>query len=158
MKVWRSGASIGAICALSLVVVVSGCNKKESTTTPAGNSAKGVEAKGAASGSAHSLIGVTLSPDIDRPLKAGSSVKLSVTVEYMLPSQGGRVGVVVQDSGDKPAASVLKEVPGGVGKFVTELDFKVAPASKSVRVSVPLYVKGETKSSEIIDKEFTVER
>lgn len=157
MSSWRSGTNIGAICLLSLVVLVSACDRKKEGTASS-TTGKSVDAKGGSSGSAHSLIGVTLSPDVDRPLKAGSAVKLSVTVEYMLPSDGGRVGVVVQDAGDKPVASVLKDVPGGVGKFTTDLDFKVAPTSKTVRVSVPLYVKGETKSSEIIDKEFTVER
>lgn len=156
MKSVRSKAGLAAACLISLMFAVPGCGKNDSKAQ-SDKSAKSADAKGGTGSSAHSIIGVTLSPDVSRPLKAGSTVKLSVEVDYMLPSQGGSIGVVVQDVGDKPVASALKEVGGGVGKFTTELEFKIAPASKSVRVSVPLYVKGETKSSEIVNKDYAVE-
>jgi len=156
MKTVLSKAGLVTVSLIVLMIGVSGCGKNDGKAQ-SDPSAKGANAKGSAGSSAHSIIGVTLSPDVSRPLKAGSTVKLTVEVDYMLPSQGGSIGVVVQDAGDKPVATALKEVGGGVGKFTTELEFKVAPASKSVRVSVPLYVKGETKSSEIVDKDYAVE-
>ncbi len=96
-----------------------------------------------------------IDPDSDKPLLAGSKVKLAIAVEYTVPEPGGIVGVVVQDSSNAPIKSNLREVPSGSGKMNADIEF-IVPNSKHIDVHVPLYVKGEKKSSQVAVKKFLI--
>ncbi|MGH6623611.1 MAG: hypothetical protein ACREBN_06545 [Burkholderiaceae bacterium] len=141
----------GIVAALICVVGIVGCKPSE---TPA----KADKSAAAAKGGGEKIISrVTLTPDSTETLKAGTSVKIGLEVDYVVPREGGMVGAVVDGAGgDKPLASTVKDVPGGAGTTKLELDFKVPANAKLLRVQVPLYAKGETKSSEIVTKEYTV--
>ena len=98
---------------------------------------------------------ISISPDSDKPLRAGSTVKLAIAVEYAVPSPGGIVGVVIQDSNNAPVKSNLREVPSGSGKINPDIEF-VVPNAKHIDVHVPLYVKGENKSTQVAVKKFLI--
>ncbi|HVG05423.1 MAG TPA: hypothetical protein VM937_10840 [Burkholderiaceae bacterium] len=97
----------------------------------------------------------SIDPDSDKPLRAGSSVKLAIAVEYTVPKPGGIVGVVIQDSNNASVKSNLREVPSGHGKVNSDIEF-VVPNAKHIDVHVPLYVKGENKSSQVAVKKFLI--
>ena len=97
----------------------------------------------------------SLTPDPNQPLTPGTNVKLKVNADYVLPSKGGLIGVVIQGSDTKPISSNLKDVPGGPGKFTGEIDF-VVPNAKNIVVHVPLYIKGESKSAHVATKQYQV--
>ena len=97
----------------------------------------------------------SISPDPDKPLRAGSTVKLAIAVEYAVPSPGGIVGVVIQDSNNAPVKSNLRAVPSGSGKVNSDIEF-VVPNAKHIDVHVPLYVKGENKSTQVAVKKYLI--
>lgn len=120
------------------------------TPTPAPPAAPASNISGA------SISIASLTPDPSQPLRSGSKVKLKAEVNYVLPPQGGMIGMVIQGGSDtKPIGSTLKPVSGGSGKFATEIDF-VVPNAKNVVVHMPLYVKGESKSVRVINKQYEV--
>lgn len=88
-------------------------------------------------------------------LKPGQTVKLALELAYTLPADGGSVGVVVQDAKNAPIFNKLIPAAPGAGRLTEELEFKV-PATDRVVVHVPLYVKGETRSSTVATHSFTV--
>lgn len=88
-------------------------------------------------------------------LKPGQTVKIALELAYTLPADGGSVGVVVQDGKNTPISNRLIPAAPGAGKLTEEVEFKV-PATDRVVVHVPLYVKGETRSSTVATRSFTV--
>ena len=142
---------------LMSVFALTGCPNK-SSTDKASNSAVQSDNKGAPSVTASTERSVriaSISPDPDKPLRAGSTVKLAVAVEYAVPSPGGIVGMVIQDSNNAPVKSNLREVPSGSGKMNSEIEF-VVPNTKHIDVHVPLYVKGESKSTQVAVQKFLI--
>jgi len=97
----------------------------------------------------------SIEPDSEKPLRAGSKVRLAIAVEYTVPHPGGIVGVVIQDSSNAPVKSNLREVPSGSGKVNSDIEF-IVPNAKHIDVHVPLYVKGENKSSQVAVKKFLI--
>ncbi len=97
----------------------------------------------------------SLTPEPSQPLTAGANLTLKISADYVLPSNGGLVGVVIQGTDPKPLSSTLKEVPGGAGKFTSEINF-VVPKSGNVTVHVPLYVKGESKSAKVATQQYQI--
>ena len=65
------------------------------------------------------------------------------------------MGVVIQDSNNAPVKSNLREVPSGSGKINPDIEF-VVPNAKHIDVHVPLYLKGENKSSQVAVKKFLI--
>ena len=82
-------------------------------------------------------------------------MKLAIAVEYAVPSPGGIVGMVIQDSNNAPVKSNLREVPSGSGKMNSEIEF-IVPNTKHIDVHVPIYVKGESKSSKVAVQKFLI--
>jgi hypothetical protein len=97
----------------------------------------------------------SLTPDPNQPLMPGANIKLTVNADYVLPSKGGLIGVVIQGSDTQPIGSNLKDVPGGAGKFTREINF-VVPKAKNIVVHVPLYIKGESKSAHVATKQYQI--
>lgn len=142
---------------LMCLFTLAGCQNKSSTDKGATETANG-DSKATAPVTAadnRSVRIAAISPDPDKPLRAGSTVKLAIAVEYAVPNPGGIVGVVIQDSNNAPVKSNLREVPSGSGKLNSDIEF-VVPNTKHVDVHVPLYVKGENKSSQVAVKKFLV--
>ncbi len=80
---------------------------------------------------------------------------MKVEADYVLPSQGGMVGLIIQGSDNKPIESTLKKVSGPAGRFTTEIDF-VVPKDKQLIVHVPVYIAGETKSAQVAMKQYQI--
>jgi hypothetical protein len=97
----------------------------------------------------------SLNPDPSQPLTAGTKLTLKVSADYVLPSNGGLIGVVIQGTESKPLSSTLKEVPGGTGKFTSDINF-VVPSTGNVTVHVPLYIKGESKSAHVATQQYQI--
>ena len=142
---------------LMCLFTLTGCPNKGSTDKSSTHAAKGDnKATSPIPGANDRSVRIaSISPDSDQPLKAGSTVKLAIAVEYAVPSPGGIVGVVIQDSNNAPVKSNLREVPSGSGKVNSDIEF-VVPNTKHVDVHVPLYVKGESKSSQVAVKKFLI--
>jgi hypothetical protein len=88
-------------------------------------------------------------------LKAGDTVKIALSASYALPVQGGLIGLVAQDGKGALIVDKVTPVEGGSGTYVGELEFKV-PATDRITVMVPLYAKGENKSSTVATHQFAV--
>jgi hypothetical protein len=136
------------LCLLALT----GCPNKTSTEAAKGDNPA---APATTSTADRSVRIISISPDSDKPLRAGSTVKLAIAVEYAVPSPGGIVGVVIQDSNNASVKSNSREVPSGSGKVNSDIEF-VVPNAKHVDVHVPLYVKGENKSSQVAVKKYLI--
>ena len=142
------------ILVVAVLLALTGCPKE----MPAGNTtttATKADPASTAASSASSISIASINPDTGQPLRVGATVKVKVEGDYVLPSQGGMVGMVIQGADTKPIESSLKPVPGGSGKFVREAEF-VVPNAKQVTVHVPLYVKGELKSAHVAIKHYQV--
>ncbi len=88
-------------------------------------------------------------------LKVGETVKVFVAATYRLPANGGSVGIVVQDGKNTAIASKLIPVATDNGTVTEEIEFKV-PQTDRILIHVPLYAKGDTKSSTVATRELTV--
>jgi len=142
---------------LMCVFALTGCPNKGSTDKNSTDAAKSdpKAAPPVTAATERSVRIASISPDPDKPLRAGSTVKLAVAVEYAVPSPGGIVGMVIQDSNNAPVKSNLREVPSGSGQMNSEIEF-VVPNTKHIDVHVPLYVKGENKSSQVAVKKYLI--
>lgn len=88
-------------------------------------------------------------------LKVGETVKVFVGATYRLPANGGSLGVVVQDGKNTPIANKLVQVATDSGTITEEIEFKV-PQTDRILIHVPLYAKGDTKSSTVASRELKV--
>lgn len=151
------GANLVAGLFLCLLALT-GCPNKPSTEAAKGDNPAAPATTSTAdptSTADRSVRIISISPDSDKPLRAGSTVKLAIAVEYAVPNPGGIVGVVIQDSNNASVKSNLREVPSGSGKVNSDIEF-VVPNAKHVDVHVPLYVKGENKSSQVAVKKYLI--
>lgn len=159
MKEGEQMKSRYAVAGLLLcVVALAGCPNKGSADKGGAADAAKTDNKAASPANASTERSVriaSINPDPDKPLRAGSTVKLAIAVEYAVPSPGGIVGMVIQDSNNAPVKSNLREVPSGSGKVNSEIEF-VVPNTKHIDVHVPLYVKGENKSTQVAVKKYLI--
>ncbi|HTN48367.1 MAG TPA: hypothetical protein VMK32_02940 [Burkholderiaceae bacterium] len=88
-------------------------------------------------------------------LKVGQAVRIAISGTYKLPSDGGTVGIVVQDAKHGMVTSKLIPVSDSSGSFTQEIEFKV-PATEQIFLHVPLYLKGDTKSATVASREWAV--
>ncbi len=141
------------IVVLTACLTLVGCPNK-GAPNPAGNAPSGDT--GASNGATRRAVTISsISPSPDKPLQVGSKTRIEMGIEYTVPSPGGILGIVIQDSNNSPVKSNLKEVPSGSGTITSEIEF-VVPNAKHIDVHVPLYVKGETKSSQVAVKQFKI--
>jgi hypothetical protein len=147
--------SIGRSAALAvcLVLVASGCGRKQEAAPPP--EAPKAEVKAAPAAPTDREVKVTEIRPNTPSLKSGETVRLALYGTYRLPEQGGNLGVVVQDAKSTMITSKLIPVKGGGGNFEQEVEFKV-PATEKVTVNVPLYLKDETTSATVATHEFKV--
>ena len=146
------------LAAVFALLAVPGCSKGPSTEGKPDKSLAAPDATASATPADATASSVSISsllPDPQQPLRPGTKVRLKAEVEYVLPSQGGMVGIVIQGTDGKPIESALKPVPGGSGKVSTEIDF-VVPNAKTVSVYVPLYIKGQSSSVKVTNKQYQV--
>lgn len=140
------GASLLALLQLA------GCSKQGANEpTKSDKVSTGTDGKAAAA----AISIASLTPDPSQPLTAGTKLTLKVNADYVLPSNGGLIGVVIQGADPKPLSSTLKEVPGGAGKFTSEINF-VVPNAGNVTVHVPLYIKGDSKSAHVATQQYQI--
>lgn len=135
----------------STLFAVAGCGKKDAAPPPP---AQPSADKAAPPATDRAVKIISIKPEVDA-LKAGDTVKIALSASYTVPAQGGLIGIVAQDAKGTLIVDKLTPVEGGSGTFVGELEFKV-PATDRVSVLVPLYAKGENKSSTIATHQFTV--
>jgi predicted small lipoprotein YifL len=143
---------IATAVAASVLFAVAGCGKKDAAPPPPAQPSADKAAPAPATDRAVKIISIT--PEVDA-LKAGDTVKIALSASYTVPAQGGLIGIVAQDAKGTLIVDKLTPVEGGSGTFVGELEFKV-PATDRVSILVPLYAKGENKSSTIATHQFTV--
>lgn len=143
---------IATAVAATALFAVAGCGKKDAAPPPPAQSAADKAAPAAATDRAVKIISVK--PEVDA-LKAGDTVKIALSASYTVPAQGGLIGLVAQDAKGTLIIDKLTPVEGGSGTFVGELEFKV-PATDRVSLLVPLYAKGEDKSSTVATHQFAV--
>jgi hypothetical protein len=141
--------------ALAASIGLAGCGKKDaepakSTTAPT----EATKSSPPAAPTDREIKITTLLPEGDT-LKTGDTVQLKLSATYVLPAQGGSVGIVVQDSKNALIANKLTPVAGGSGTVNEEVEFKV-PATDRITVHVPLYLKDETKSATVATREYAV--
>jgi len=141
-----------AVVAVATTVALMGCSKKEGAPT-APPAADAPTAPPAPPPDREIKI-VDVKPDGDS-LKAGDNVKLVIGGTYRVPEPGGAIGIVVQDSKSAMLANKLTTVAAGSGKFNETVEFTV-PATERVIVHVPLYLKGESKSTTVALREYAV--
>jgi hypothetical protein len=141
-----------AVVAIATTVALMGCSKKAETPT-APPAADAPTAPPAPPPDREIKI-VDVKPDGDS-LKAGDTVKLVIGGTYRVPDPGGAIGIVVQDSKSAMLANRLTTVAAGSGKFNETVEFTV-PATERVIVHVPLYLKGESKSTTVALREYAV--
>ena len=141
-----------AVAAFTLVAVV-GCGKKDATPAQT-TQPPGEKAAPATPATDREIKIISIKPEVEA-FKAGDTVKIALSASYTVPAQGGLIGLVAQDSKGTLIADKLTPVEGGSGTFVGELEFKV-PATDRLSLLVPLYAKGETKSSTVASREFAV--
>jgi hypothetical protein len=142
------GASLLALLQLA------GCSK-QGANEPAKSDKVSTGTDGKASASAAAISIASLTPDPNQPLTPGTKLTLKISADYVLPSNGGLIGMVIQGADTKPLASTLKDVPGGAGKFTGEVNF-VVPNAGNVTVHVPLYIKGESKSVHVAMQQYQI--
>jgi hypothetical protein len=141
-----------AVVAIATTVALMGCSKKAETPT-APPAADAPTAPPAPPPDREIKI-VDVKPAGDS-LKAGDTVKLVIGGTYRVPDPGGAIGIVVQDSKSAMLANRLTTVAAGSGKFNETVEFTV-PATERVIVHVPLYLKGESKSTTVALREYAV--
>lgn len=141
-----------AVVAVATAVALMGCSKKQDAPT-APPAADAPTAPPAPPPDREIKI-VDVKPDGDS-LKAGDTVKLVIGGTYRVPDPGGAIGIVVQDSKSAMLANKLTTVAAGSGKFSETVEFTV-PATERVIVHVPLYLKGESKSTMVALREYAV--
>ena len=141
-----------AVVAVATTVALMGCSKKEGAPT-APPAADAPTAPTPPPPNREIKI-VDVKPDGDS-LKAGDNVKLVIGGTYRVPEPGGAIGIVVQDSKSAMLANRLTAVAAGSGKFNETVEFTV-PATERVIVHVPLYLKGESKSTTVALREYAV--
>ena len=88
----QSGNAIGGL--LIYLLTLTGCPNKSSTEASENRFAKGSDQATpiGVTPADRSVLIISISPDPDKPLRAGSTVKLAIAVEYAIPSPGGIVG------------------------------------------------------------------
>ena len=143
---------IATAIAASTLVALAGCGKKDTTPPPSAQPADKAAPTVPTTDRAIKII--SIKPEVDA-LKAGDTVKIALSASYTVPAQGGLIGIVAQDAKGALIVDKLTPVDGGSGTFVGELEFKV-PATDRVSVLVPLYAKGEDKSSTVATHQFAV--
>lgn len=144
-----------AILGVAGAIALAGCSKKDTPADKAATTAEPAATTAPATAPTDREIKITsIKPDGDT-LKTGEMVKLAISAAYTLPPQGGNVGVVVQDAKSGLIANKLSPVAGGSGTVNEEIEFKV-PATERIVVNVPLYLKDETKSVTVAQREFAV--
>ena len=92
---------------------------------------------------------VSISPDINTPLQAGSSVEISVDVEYSLKQNSGEITLVLQQGDATPTISlgnVVKPIKKGSGKLTLKANITI-PKTDSIQVFTPLSIPGESKTT-----------
>lgn len=141
-----------AVVAVATAVALIGCSKKQDA--PTAPPAADAPAAPPAPPPDREIKIVDVKPDGDS-LKAGDTVKLVIGGTYRVPDPGGAIGIVVQDSKSAMLANKLTTVAAGSGKFSETVEFTV-PATERVIVHVPLYLKGESKSTTVALREYAV--
>jgi hypothetical protein len=148
----RNPVQAVAVVAVAITVALMGCSKKEDA--PSAPPAADAPTAPPAPPPDREIKIVDVKPDGDS-LKAGDTVKLVIGGTYRVPDPGGAIGIVVQDSKSAMLANRLTTVAAGSGKFNETLEFTV-PATERVIVHVPLYLKGESKSTTVALREYAV--
>jgi predicted small lipoprotein YifL len=143
---------IATAIAASTLFALAGCGKKDTTPPPSAQPADKAAATFPTVDRAIKII--SIKPEVDA-LKAGDTVKIALSASYTVPAQGGLIGLVAQDAKGTLIVDKLTPVEGGSGTYVGELEFKV-PATDRVSLVVPLYAKGENKSSTVATHQFAV--
>ena len=147
----RTEKLLWALCLVS--ITLTGCPK--GATNPDVTAGKSVAQPAGAASSSATISIASILPDTGQHLRAGEKIKVKVEADYVLPSQGGMVGLIIQGSDNKPIESALRKVSGPAGRFTAEIDF-VVPNDKQLIVHVPLYVAGETKSAQVAMKQYQI--
>ncbi len=145
---------MAAMVAASTLLALAGCGKKDATGPAQTAQPPGEKAAPAVPATDREIKIISIKPEVEA-FKAGDTVKIALSASYTLPAQGGLIGLVVQDPKGTLIADKLTPVEGGSGTFVGELEFKV-PAADRFSLLVPLYAKGENKSSTVASREFSV--
>ncbi len=140
------------VVAVATILALMGCSKKEDA--PTAPAAADAPTAPPAPPPDREIKIVDVKPDGDS-LKAGDTVKLVIGGTYRVPDPGGAIGIVVQDSKGAMLANRLATVAAGSGKFNETVEFTV-PATERVIVHVPLYLKGESKSTTVALREYAV--
>lgn len=147
----------GLIAALA-VALLAGCGKKDQSPdkdTPAAGAAPATPYKAAPPAAVDREIRIDeIRPEVGT-LKTGQAVKFVVSGTYKLPSDGGNVGFVVQDAKNGLVMNKLLPVTTSSGSFTEQIEFKVPPTER-IHFHVPLYAKGENKSSAVASREWAV--
>jgi len=144
-----------AVVAVASAVALMACSKKEDApTAPPAADAPTAPTTPPPPPPDREIKIVDVKPDGDS-LKAGDTVKLVIGGTYRVPDPGGAIGIVVQDSKSAMLANRLTTVAAGSGKFSETVEFTV-PATERVIVHVPLYLKGESKSTTVALREYAV--
>ncbi len=144
---------IATAIAASTLIALAGCGKKDSGAPPTTQSPTDKSAS-ATPATDRAIKIISIKPDVDA-LKVGDTVKIALSASYTVPAQGGLIGLVAQDAKNTLIVDKLTPVEGGSGTFVGELEFKV-PATDRISLMVPLYAKGESKSSTVATHQFAV--
>lgn len=90
----------------------------------------------------------SISPDVSDPLVVGQTIKVTVTLDYVVDSDSGMVSMRVQKDGlgntlIRHAAKVVKK---GTGRISLDATITV-PSTESVQVFTELYDRGPTESA-----------
>ncbi len=96
---------------------------------------------------------VSISPDINTPLKVGNSYEISVDVEYSLKQDNGSITLVLQRGDAVPAISsslgnVVEPIKKGSGKLTLKANVTV-PSTNSIQIFTPLSVSGESQTTAV---------
>jgi len=96
---------------------------------------------------------LSVSPDVNTPLRVGSSVDISVEVEYSLKQENGSIALVLQRGDSNPSMSstlgnVVEPIQKGTGKLTLKANITV-PSTNSIQVFTPLSVLGESKTTTV---------
>lgn len=157
----QTSTSIATTLALSLLVclALTACGKKEADkpadkamapTPPAATAPAPTPDK-----PADREVRITAFKPEGATLKVGDTVKVFVGATYRLPANGGSIGIVVQDGKNTAIANKLVQVATESGTVTEEIEFKV-PQTDRIFVHVPLYAKGDNKSSTVASRELKV--
>jgi hypothetical protein len=97
---------------------------------------------------------LSISPDINTPLKVGNSYEIAVQVEYSLKQDNGVIALAVQIGDVKPDVSstlgnVTEPITKGNGKLTLKAKI-IVPNTNSIQVFTPLSVPGESQTK-IVD-------